>query len=27
MSSYVLIQLFKLKPDEPLSNLLVRKAA
>jgi len=27
MSSYVLIQLFKLKPDEPLSRLLLRTAS
>lgn len=27
MSSYVLIQLFKLKPDEPLSHLFLRTAA
>ena len=25
MSGYVLLQLFKLRPDEPLSNLLVRR--
>jgi hypothetical protein len=27
MSGYVLIQLFRLEPEEPLSNLLLRRAA
>ena len=27
MSFYVLLQLFKLKPDEPVTNLLTRRAA
>jgi Protein of unknown function (DUF1475) len=27
MSGYVLIQLFRLKPEEPLSNLLLRNAS